>query len=50
MCLIENEDVIIPLMKLVIANCDQLLLNDNEYLTWIVLRNLIYACLVIYVI
>ena len=47
MCLIENEDVIVPLIKLVVDNCDQLVLNDNEYLTWIVLRNLIYAYLVI---
>ena len=50
MCLIEKEDVIVPLMKLVVANCDQLLLNDNEYLTWIVLNNLIYTSLVIYVV
>ena len=43
--------LLIALMKLVsIANCDQLVLNDIEYLTWTILRNLINNYLMIYVV
>ena len=35
---------------IVVDNCDQLVLNDNKYLTWTVLSNLIYIYLIIYVV